>query len=164
MTIVAGFGSWRSPITSELIVGSTIGFGDLALEGGRAYWAESRPGEGGRVTILCDDLVELTPAPFSARTTAHEYGGGAYVVWDGTLGPAVTIAGGADESIVQPEWSPDGVLHFISDRSGWWNLHRVRGGAIEPVAPIAAELAQPQWQFGMSSYAFDSSGALICAY
>jgi len=24
--------------------------------------------------------------------------------------------------IFQPEWSPEGVLYFVSDRSGWWNL------------------------------------------
>jgi hypothetical protein len=32
------------------------------------------------------------------------------------------VAGGQNESIFQPEWSPDGVLHFVSDRTGWWNL------------------------------------------
>src|SRR6266545_3391024 len=39
-------------------------------------------------------------------------------------GAAATVAGGPGESIFQPEWSPDGVLHFVSDRSGWWNLYR----------------------------------------
>ena len=34
------------------------------------------------------------------------------------------MAGGPSESIWQPEWSPDGVLHFVSDRDGWWNLYR----------------------------------------
>ena len=30
-----------------------------------------------------------------------------------------------DESIFQPEWSPDGArLVFVSDRTGWWNLYR----------------------------------------
>ena len=44
---------------------------------------------------------------------------------DGTLAEAVMVAGGPQESVLQPEWSPDGVLHFISDRSGWWNLYRL---------------------------------------
>ena len=43
------------------------------------------------------------------------------------------IAGGPDESVVQPEFGPDGRLMFCSDRSGWWNLwretaRRPRGG------------------------------------
>ena len=46
----------------------------------------------------------------------------------------ILVAGGPDESIAQPEWSPDGVLHFVSDRSGWWNLYRLRRRA----APRAA--------------------------
>ena len=47
---------------------------------------------------------------------------------DGALGAPSVVAGGPDESIFQPEWSPDGVLHFVSDRSGWWNLYRQRDG------------------------------------
>ena len=39
----------------------------------------------------------------------------------------VRVAGGADESVFQPAWSPDGVLYFVSDRTGWWNLYRQRG-------------------------------------
>jgi hypothetical protein len=43
---------------------------------------------------------------------------------DGALSNERLVAGGVDESIVQPEWSPAGELHFASDRSGWWNLYR----------------------------------------
>jgi hypothetical protein len=57
--------------------------------------------------------------------------------WNGTIlyvatldengaifGAARRIAGGPAESIFQPEWSPDGSdIVFVSDRSGWWNLH-----------------------------------------
>jgi hypothetical protein len=39
---------------------------------------------------------------------------------DGSLAKARLVAGGRDESIAQPSWSPDGVLHFVSDRTGWW--------------------------------------------
>ena len=68
---------------------------------------------------------------------------------DGTLGQAVLAAGGPDESIVQPEWAPDGTLHLISDRSGWWNLYRlVEGPRLEPLAPMDAEFADPAWIFG----------------
>ena len=66
------------------------------------------------------------------------------------------IAGGPDESIVQPGWSPDGRLYFVSDRTGWWNLYRLAQGGeaernadeAEAVCPMDAEFAAPQWQFG----------------
>jgi dipeptidyl aminopeptidase/acylaminoacyl peptidase len=49
----------------------------------------------------------------------------ASVAADGSVGPAVTVAGGTDESIVQAEWDSDGSLLFVTDTTGWWNLHRV---------------------------------------
>ncbi len=82
-------------------------------------------------------------------------------------GGAITIAGGAHESIFQPEWSPDGTaLFFVSDRTGWWNLYRAAWPSrnIEAVLPMDAEFAQPQWLFGMSTYAFAGRGRLICSY
>ncbi|MFI5398144.1 MAG: S9 family peptidase [Candidatus Binatia bacterium] len=74
------------------------------------------------------------------------------------------VAGGATESIFQPEWSPDGVLHFISDRSGWWNLYRWHNERIEPLCEMAAECGRPQWVFAMSTYGFESHQRLICSY
>ncbi|HEY8710492.1 MAG TPA: S9 family peptidase, partial [Burkholderiaceae bacterium] len=96
--------------------------------------------------------------------------------WDGTelwladvlpgggLGPPVKVAGGSTESIFQPGWSPRGELHFVSDRSGWWNLYRVRAGQVQPLHPMAAEFGQPQWAFGMSTYGFDARGRIVCTY
>src|SRR5579885_2353255 len=81
---------------------------------------------------------------------------------DGGLGPARLVAGGAAESIFQPEYSPDGVLYFVSDRSGWWNLYR--DGASRPLCPRAAEFGQAQWIFGQSTYAFLDAGRLVCTY
>jgi dipeptidyl aminopeptidase/acylaminoacyl peptidase len=84
------------------------------------------------------------------------------VLEDGTLGAATTIAGGPDESIVQPEWSPDGRLHFASDRTGWWNLYQVGpDGEDAPVTAMDAELADPAWIFDRSSYAFRPDGGLL---
>jgi dipeptidyl aminopeptidase/acylaminoacyl peptidase len=81
---------------------------------------------------------------------------------DGTLGEAALAAGGPDESIVQPEWSPDGTLHLISDRSGWWNLYRlVDGPRLEPLAPMDAEFADPAWIFDRSTYGFLADGAIV---
>ncbi len=50
------------------------------------------------------------------------------VAADGTVGQRELVAGGEREAIFQPEWSPGGVLHFVSDRSGWWNIYRAQGG------------------------------------
>ena len=87
------------------------------------------------------------------------------VLPDGTIGNPRRVAGGRDESVFQPEWSPDGELYFVSDRgSGWWNLYRERNGAIEPMAPMEAEFGRPQWQFGMSTYAFESAARLIACF
>jgi dipeptidyl aminopeptidase/acylaminoacyl peptidase len=74
------------------------------------------------------------------------------------------IAGGPDESIFQPEWSPDGTLYFVSDQMGWWNLYRWREGSLEALCPMEAEFGQPQWVFGRSTYAFESTRRLICTY
>ncbi len=83
---------------------------------------------------------------------------------DGSLGRTERVAGGPAESIFQPEWSPGGVLHFVSDRTGWWNLYRWRDGRIEPLAEMAAEFGLPQWVFGMATYGFASAERIICAY
>ena len=100
--------------------------------------------------------------------------------WDGTelwvapladSGEERLVAGGAEESVFQPEWGPDGQLCFVSDRDGWWNLYRAR----EPAAELSgeegtlvqlteeeADFAHPQWLFGGATYAFLGSGAIAC--
>jgi dipeptidyl aminopeptidase/acylaminoacyl peptidase len=94
--------------------------------------------------------------------------------WDGTelwvaqlastgdLVEARRIAGGADESIFQPEWSPDGSLFFVSDRTGWWNIHRWDGQDVEAITDEEAELGLPQWVFGMRTYDFAGAGRIVC--
>jgi dipeptidyl aminopeptidase/acylaminoacyl peptidase len=74
------------------------------------------------------------------------------------------IAGGPEESIFQPEWAPDGSLHFVSDRSGWWNLYRREGEGDRALTPIEAEFGVPQWAFGLATYAFLEDGTIACAY
>jgi dipeptidyl aminopeptidase/acylaminoacyl peptidase len=86
----------------------------------------------------------------------------AEVTDDGGLRAARKVAGGAQESIFQPSWSPDGVLYFVSDRSNWWNLYRWRGQAVEPVVEAPLELGTTQWLFGMSTYAFESERRIVC--
>lgn len=81
---------------------------------------------------------------------------------DGALQDVRALAGGAEESIFQPQWSPQGELHFVSDRSGWWNLYRWRADAAQALHPMAAEFGRPQWAFGMSTYGFDAAGRIVC--
>jgi dipeptidyl aminopeptidase/acylaminoacyl peptidase len=86
---------------------------------------------------------------------------------DGSLASHRHVAGGDSESIFQPQWSPDGVLYFVSDRSGWWNLYRCDpkgGGAVHALCPRDAEFGQAQWNFAQSTYAFLSAAQLVCAY
>lgn len=73
----------------------------------------------------------------------------------------VHLAGGADESAIEPRWGPDGQLYFLSDRTGWWNLYRWKDGGPEPVAPVEADCAAAPWELGYASYAFLESGRAV---
>ena len=116
----------------------------LSPDGNRLSWL---PG----VTPTCPGWRPRRGSATSSRTGQSEI-------------RAASRAGGT-ESVFQPEWSPDGDLYFVSDRgSGWWNLYRERNGAIEPIAPMEAEFGRPQWQFGMSTYAFESAARLIACF
>ena len=81
---------------------------------------------------------------------------------DGVSRNARVVAGGADESIVQPEWAPDGSLYFCSDRNDWWNLYRVslEDGTFLPVRTGEFEIGGPMWVFGESAYAFHRDGSI----
>lgn len=82
-------------------------------------------------------------------------------------GSPTIVAGGPDESVFQPEWSPDGSsLCFVSDRTGWWNLYAydLATGATRPLAPMAAEFGEAQWVFGLSTYAFAGRDRIVTAY
>jgi dipeptidyl aminopeptidase/acylaminoacyl peptidase len=83
---------------------------------------------------------------------------------DGSLSARRRIAGGADESIFQPAWSPTGVLHFVSDRTGYWNLYRAAGAGIEPLHPMSADFGKPQWTFSANSYDFLTASELVVSY
>ena len=94
---------------------------------------------------------------------------------NGSLGEAETVAGGPGISIVQPAWSPAGVLHHVSDETGWWNLYATGGpggkagpggqggpaGPARNLAPMEAELGDPAWVLGRSSYGFAPDGGVL---
>jgi dipeptidyl aminopeptidase/acylaminoacyl peptidase len=88
----------------------------------------------------------------------------AAVALDGSVRAAACVAGGDDESIFQPGWSPDGILHFVSDRSGWWNLYRLGAGAERLHPPVPAEFGRPQWLLGQSTWAFAGRSRIVVAY
>jgi len=292
MAQIAPLGSWKSPITTDLIVAGTIGLSSITIDGNDVYWIEGRPSEGGRNVIVRQtpdgQTTDITPPPFNVRTRVHEYGGGAFLVadgtiyfsnfadqrlyrqtpgtepqpltpkanlryadgvidkqrdrliciqedhtkggeptnrivsinlkngediqilaegydfyasprlsndgselcwiswnhpnmpWDGTelwvarmntdgsLDEGKFVAGGKEESIFQPEWSPDGMLCFVSDRSKWWNLYQVPGvtetANVDPLYPLDAEFGMPQWVFGISTYTFTAPNKILCTF
>lgn len=82
---------------------------------------------------------------------------------DGGLREREKVAGGANESIFQPQWSPSGELHYVSDRTGYWNLYRHDGSAT-PLHEREAEFGLPQWVFRMSTYGFARDGRILAAY
>lgn len=83
---------------------------------------------------------------------------------NGSIIHSRVIAGGAGESIFQPQWSPLGELFFVSDRGNWWNIYRWTGECAQCVCPMDAEFATPQWVFGMSTYGFLSAMDIFCCY
>lgn len=82
----------------------------------------------------------------------------------GALSNQLCVAGGKQESVFQPQWSPNGDLFLISDRSDWWNLYRWDGKNLSPVTSREAEFATPQWIFGMSTYGFLDENTLLCTF
>ena len=82
------FGSWPSPITVDLAVGASRSLSEPRQDGDDIYCLEARPQEAGRVVLLRrtpdGDLTDMAPG-LNVRTRVHEYGGGAYVVRDGTI-------------------------------------------------------------------------------
>src|SRR3954471_7917444 len=87
---IAPYGSWKSPITSDLIVAQSIGLSEVQIDSSGIYWLEGRPQEQGRFVVVRrganeSEPTDLTPRPFSARTRVHEYGGASWLVDDGTI-------------------------------------------------------------------------------
>lgn len=82
----------------------------------------------------------------------------------GRLGTPRLIAGEKDESILQPLWSPEGQLYFISDKNNWWNIYRLTESGTKPVCLRANDFGSPLWSLGASIYDFASSENLLCAY
>jgi dipeptidyl aminopeptidase/acylaminoacyl peptidase len=147
------------PDRADLVVNELVA---IALDGrdgpgrvlvsGPDFVAAPRPSpDGGQLAWLEWDFPDM---PWDATQLKV-----AQLGLDGRVAPARLVAGGPGVSIVQPEWSPGGVLHYVSDATGWWNLYGFLGpdgldGPARNLAPMDAELAGPAWVFGLSWYAF----------
>ncbi len=95
----------------------------------------------------------------------------ARVTDEGMLDSPQLLAGGPHESIFQPGWSPDGLLYFVSDRTGWWSLYRCDAGSTaSEVVPVLwqvlddAEFGRPQWMFGWATWAFADARTMVVSY
>lgn len=82
----------------------------------------------------------------------------------GAAGEGNRIAGGGEEAACLPAWSPDGVLHFVTDPTGWWNLYRYVDGEVQPLMEMEAEFGVPHWVFGQSTYDFLPDGRIACTW
>lgn len=148
-------GSHAQPVNTICAVG--FDGGERVLVMGNDFYSSPRLSpDGSRLAWLCWDHPRM-PWQGTELWVAE-------VQADGRLGTPARVAGGPQESICQPEWSPAGVLHFVSDRSGWWNLYRLRDGATEALCPMQAEFATPHWTFGNSLYGFGADGEIIASY
>ncbi|MGW2182435.1 prolyl oligopeptidase family serine peptidase [Streptomyces sp. NPDC001732] len=286
----ARYGTWSSPVSEEHAAHSIFRLGDIQVDGDDVYWAEERPEEGGRIALVRrrpdGRVADVGPPELSVRSSVYEYGGGSFLVDDGTayvasdgdlrlwrfgadggeapltpenrsvryadlsidhsrerlvclaevhgeggtypdhrlvsvplgggakepevllrgrdflcsprVGPdgkqlcwiewsapnmpwdgtelwladldgegrptgARKVAGGPAESVIQPQWGPDGMLYFVSDRSGFWNIHRLCSGRSEPVTALKADFGRPQWVLHLVNYAFLDATTIAAA-
>ena len=113
----APYGSWKSPITSDLIVKESIGLSQVRLDGDDIYWIELRPSEGGRQVVVrrtADGKAhDMTPREMNARSRVHEYGGGEYLAHQGD----VFFSNFADQQIYQRQASGE-LRQITSDAAG----------------------------------------------
>ncbi len=144
------------PVNSIVALGLDEPDEQTLVEGGDFYSDPRLSGDGSRLAWLTWNHPDM-PWDAAALWTAP-------VRQDGSLAEAVHVAGGDGESVAQPRWSPDGALHFVCDRTDWWNLYRLDDGGPVCLAPMAAEFAGPQWVLAGASYGFEAPGRIVCAY
>jgi len=148
-------------VANELVVlpadGDGVGGQPVVLAAGRDFYASPRVSPDGRRLAWLEWDHPNMPWDGTELKLADLDG-------DGLAGDPVTMAGGPEESVFQPSWSPDGVLHLVSDRSGWWNLYRASPGGLEALCPASEEFGHPQWVFALSTYAFLPGGRIACIH
>jgi dipeptidyl aminopeptidase/acylaminoacyl peptidase len=145
-------------VFNELVAIPTDGSGEpRTIASGRDFYAYPRPSpDGSRMSWLTWDNPQM---PWDGTEVWQ-----ASLAPDGTLSSPARVAGGTDESIFQPDWSPSGVLHFVSDRSGWWTLYRVVDGEVQALPALEADFGAALWKLGYNRYAFMRDGTIACIY
>lgn len=130
MVSVLPYGSWSSVLSASWASASSPRFEGAAFVGDEVWWGESLPSEGGRTAVrrrTADGRTEtLLPAPWSARSRVHEYGGGTWAATD------------------------DGLLVFVEKTDQRvWALRP--GGSPYPVTPVdpSASYGGLRWQRGL---------------
>ncbi|MGI8778118.1 MAG: prolyl oligopeptidase family serine peptidase [Acidimicrobiales bacterium] len=134
----------------------------VPLVGGQDFFAAPRPSpDGTRLAWLAWDHPDM-PWDGTELWVADLSGG------RGDGPPVISnrrrVAGGPDDSISQPRWSPDTRLHWVSDHTGWWNLYAEDGSGARPVAPLEGEFTRPDWVFGQTTYDFLADGRMVAAW
>jgi dipeptidyl aminopeptidase/acylaminoacyl peptidase len=162
----APYGSWLSPITSDLIVAQSIALAEVRLDGEHVYWLEGRPQEQGRMVVvranwLGGEATEMTPRSYSARTRVHEYGGGAWTVSRGVVifsnfndGRLYRVSEAAREPQAltpspparERQWRyADGIIDHPRQR--WIGVredHTVDGEPVNAIVAVGLEAAEPE--------------------
>lgn len=143
---------------NELVVLPTDGSSEpLVISTGRDFYAAPRPSpDGKRLAWVAWDHPNM---PFEGTDLCVSD-----LEPDGTVSNGRRVAGWGSESIFQPEWSADGLLYFVSDRTGWSNLYVERDGGVHALTSEEAELGYPQWVFDLTRYAFLSDGRIACVF
>ena len=143
---------------NELVVVPTDGSSQpRVIATGRDFYAAPRPSPDG--TSLAWVAWDHPHMPFEGTDLCV-----ADLAPDGSVSNGRRVAGSEEESIFQPEWSDDGLLHFVSDRTGWSNLYVERAGEVHALTSEEAELGYPQWVFDLSRYAFLADGRIACIF
>lgn len=143
---------------NELVVLPADGSAEpRAIASGRDFYAAPRPSpDGSCLAWLAWDHPHM---PFEGTDLCV-----ADLAPDGTCSSARRVAGSESESIFQPEWSRDGELFFVSDRTGWSNLYVERDGEVHALTQEEAELGYPQWVFDLTRYTFLDDGRIACIF
>jgi len=182
-----------SPVTPEAPTGQSWRYADLDVAPDGTVYAVSETHAGGEVInrvvafpsdgssepVVVAEGHDFYSAPrVSPDGTELAWVGWDHprMPWDGTVlyragidKPGATsgsriVAGGPEESISQPRWDRSGKLHFLSDRSGWWNLYVDDGATGRLVFGVEAEMGGPDWVFGQSSYTFLEDGRPVVTW
>lgn len=145
-------------VTNELVVMRTDGSNPSVLASGRDFYGSPRwSPDGSKIAYLGWDFPQMPWDGTELRV--------ADLATDRTPRSERHVAGGPRESVFGPSWSPDGRVHFVSDRTNWWNLYREDGdGEVINLTPTDAEFGVPMWVLGYSTYAFLSDGRIAVAY